>query len=74
MTDIQRSALLPFSAEQVYALINDVSAYPKYMNGCVGAEILEQTDEIMEARLDLAKGGLKYSFTTRNTLCPPQPR
>ena len=43
MNDIRRSALLPYSAERVYALINDVEAYPQYMDGCVGAEILPTT-------------------------------
>lgn len=68
---IQRSALLPYSAEKIYALINDVSAYPEYMDGCTSAELISQSDEHMEARLDLSKAGLKYSFTTRNQLVPP---
>lgn len=71
MPDISRSALLPYAAEQIYQLINDVSAYPKYMEGCVGAKILFRDEQVMEARLDLAKAGLKYSLTTRNHLLPP---
>ena len=67
---IQRSALLPFSAQQMYQLINDIEAYPQYLDGCVGAEMISQSAEHMEARLDLAKAGLKYSFTTRNRLTP----
>lgn len=71
MPDIQRSALLPYSSEQVYELINDVSAYPNYLEGCVGVDIIEHSDSVMEARLDLAKAGIKHSFTTRNQLYPP---
>ena len=71
-TQIQRSALLPFSAQQLYQLINDVQAYPQYLDGCVGAELISSSDAHMEARLDLAKAGLKYSFTTRNSLTPYQ--
>lgn len=70
MTEIRRSALLPYSAEKIYALINDVQSYPQYMDGCVAAEVLGQDDSQMEARLDLAKAGMKLSFTTRNTLEP----
>ena len=69
-TTIQRSALLPFAAERVYRLVNDVAAYPRYMDGCVGAEVLESSDQHMLARLDLAKAGVSYSFTTRNRLEP----
>ncbi|MEX1664718.1 type II toxin-antitoxin system RatA family toxin [Zhongshania arctica] len=70
MTEIRRSALLPYSADVIYLLINDVEAYPKYMDGCVGAEILAQTDETMDARLDLSRAGIRLSFVTRNTLTP----
>lgn len=68
MTTIQRSALVPYSAAAMYDLVNDVEAYPQYMEGCVGAQVLHRDEGIMEARLDLAKGGMKYSFTTRNRL------
>ena len=72
MISIERNALLLYSAEQIYTLINDVETYPQYMDGCVGAEVLEQTDGLMLARLDLAKKNIRYSLTTRNTLQPPE--
>ena len=56
MTEIQRSALLPYAAEQVYQLVNDIEAYPQYMDGCVGAEVLARSEKMVEARLDLARG------------------
>lgn len=76
MAKINRSALLPYPCQQVYELINDVKAYPQYMNGCLGVEIYQQSIgddgfEFMEARLDLSKGGFKHSLTTRNRLVPP---
>lgn len=71
MTNITRSALLPYPAEKVYTLINDVAAYPQFMQGCVGAEVLKQTDDYMEARLDLERSGMRYSLVTRNRLDPP---
>lgn len=71
MAIIQRSALLPYSSAQIFELINDVAAYPDYMDGCVGATIISQTESVMEARLDLEKAGLKYHFTTCNNLYPP---
>lgn len=71
MTHIQRSALLPFPVQQVYELINDVESYPHYMEGCVGSKLLSADEHSMEARLDLAKAGLTFSFTTRNLLEAP---
>ncbi|MEQ8515653.1 MAG: type II toxin-antitoxin system RatA family toxin [Chromatocurvus sp.] len=68
MPTIHRSALLPYTAQQVYELVNDVESYPSFMDGCVGARILSRSDDTMEARLDLARGGIVQSFTTLNTL------
>lgn len=70
MTVIQRSALVPFRAEAMYDLVNDIEAYPQFMEGCANAQVLRRDENIVEARLDLAKGGLRYSFTTRNRLTP----
>jgi len=72
MSTIDQSALLPYSAGQMFALVNDIEAYPEYMDGCIGAEILEKTGNQVTARLDLGKVGLRYSFTTRNTLVEPE--
>ena len=68
MTTIKRSALLPYPAERIYALVNDIESYPQYMDGCVGAEILNRRPGLVEARLDLARGGVAHSFATRNIL------
>ncbi len=70
MTAIHRSALLPYSSAQLYELVNDVEAYPQFMDGCVGAEVLHADETRMEARLDLARGGISQSFTTINMLTP----
>jgi len=72
MPRIERSALLPYSAERLFDLVNNVSAYPQYMEGCVGATILSFDHTVMEARLDLRKGGISQSFATRNRLEKPE--
>lgn len=70
MASIHRSALLPFSDAQLFVLVNDVAAYPHFMDGCVGAAVIRSTPQTMEARLDLARGGISQSFTTLNELTP----
>jgi len=66
MKTIARSALLPYPAEQLFLLVSDIESYPQFMDGCVGAEILSDHDGVVEARLDLARGGIAHSFATRN--------
>lgn len=40
------------------------------MDGCLGAQLLESSEEEVTARLELGKVGLRYSFTTCNALVP----
>lgn len=72
MIIIQRSALLPYSNEKMFALVNDIESYPQYMDGCVKASVLSYTDNCMEARLELRKAGISQSFATRNRLEKPE--
>jgi ribosome-associated toxin RatA of RatAB toxin-antitoxin module len=72
MTKIERSALVMFSAAQMYDLVNDVASYPQFLPGCRGAEVLFQDGETLEARLDLSRAGISQSFVTRNRLQRPE--
>lgn len=72
MASIHRSALLPYSAKQMFDLVNDIESYPSYMDGCVGSEVFFRDASCIEARLDLSKGGIKQSFATRNRLVEPE--
>lgn len=56
---------------RMFALVNDVDAYPRRFSWCEGAQILESSDTQMVARLDLGLGALRTWFTTRNTLEAP---
>ena len=70
MKKIVRSALIPFSAQQVYSLVNDVSKYPEFLPWCGGAKVLNETDHQMTASVTIAKAGLSKTFTTQNQLVP----
>ncbi|WP_075187687.1 type II toxin-antitoxin system RatA family toxin [Teredinibacter haidensis] len=69
---IERSALVAFSAEQMFDLVNDFESYPQYMPGCVGAELLAREADWLEARLHLEKAGIRQSFVTHNTFRRPE--
>jgi len=71
MPKINRSALVGHSAARMFALVNDISAYPQRFDWCDSADVLESDDEHVVARLDLGLGALRTWFTTYNTLEPP---
>ena len=70
MNLIQRSAIVPFAPERMYALVNDVAGYPEFLPWCRQATILEAGEETLSASMDLAKGPLNYTLTTRNAMTP----
>jgi ribosome-associated toxin RatA of RatAB toxin-antitoxin module len=70
MPQINKSALVPFSSQVMYQLVNDVAAYPEFVRGCEKAEVLAHSEELMKARLHIAHAGFKQSFTTENRLIP----
>ena len=67
---IKKRALVNYKPEQMYALVNDIEAYPQFLSWCAGAEILSHDNDQVCARLDISKGILKKSFSTINRLFP----
>ncbi|AFJ01355.1 hypothetical protein Q7C_174 [Methylophaga frappieri] len=68
MTTITRSALVKFTPQQMFDLVNDVEAYPAFLPWCRDSRIISQNDQIICAALDIAKGGIHHEFSTRNVL------
>jgi ribosome-associated toxin RatA of RatAB toxin-antitoxin module len=71
MQTVTASALVAYSSQQMFDLVNNIEAYPQFMPGCVGARVLSRGDDWLEAELDLNKSGFNQSFTTRNQLTAP---
>jgi ribosome-associated toxin RatA of RatAB toxin-antitoxin module len=68
MSHVSRSALVAYSAESMFDLINDVEQYPDFIPGCADTKVLEQDADNMRASLLIAKAGVKQWFTTHNQL------
>ena len=66
-----RSALVEHSAARMFDLVNDVQAYPSRFRWCSAAQILEQGEDRLVARLDLGLGSFSTWFQTENTLRRP---
>ncbi len=68
MPTINRSALVMYSVEQMFKLINDVLAYPSFLPDCSDSKIINKDDNSITAALLVSKAGFKKWFTTKNTL------
>ena len=70
MRQVKRSALVSATPARMFELINDIERYPQFVPWCSRAEVLERSDRQIVARLQIRRGPLHTSFTTRNALTP----
>jgi len=70
MTQISRQIQVPYSAHQMYQLVNDVAAYPKFLPWCDSSRVLRVNGNEMDASITLKVGAVRKVFTTRNTNDP----
>lgn len=59
---------MPYTAEAMYQLVADVETYPDFLPWCRSASIYESTSDEVKATLEIARGPVRKSFTTRNRL------
>lgn len=66
MKRVARSAIVERSAAQLYALVDDIEAYPSFLPWCLAAQVQERTAHSARATLTVGVAGLRQSFTTQN--------
>ena len=62
---------MPYSPEQLYALVADIEKYPEFLPWCVGARIRERRPTEVIADLVIGFKMIRERFTSRVTLTPP---
>ncbi len=72
MPNINRTALVQYSAEQMFQLVDDIAAYPEFLPWCGGAEEHNRNEQSVEASVMIQKGSVNKSFTTQNRLTKPE--
>jgi ribosome-associated toxin RatA of RatAB toxin-antitoxin module len=72
MAVVQKTVLLAFSAEQMFALVEKVEDYPAFLPWCGGVEVKQRSPEKLVATITIAYHGIKQSFTTENQNTAPR--
>ena len=70
--EVRRSILVPHSAEAMFDLIEQAEHYPRFLPWCVGATILERSDDWVAAQLDFSYAQVSFSLRTRNAKRRPE--
>jgi len=72
MRDIRREALVPYSAAQMFELIERVEDYPEFLPWCRGAQLLSRTADSVSATVEVGVRELRVRVTTRNVKRAPE--
>jgi ribosome-associated toxin RatA of RatAB toxin-antitoxin module len=66
MRSVHKSVLVPYSAQQMFELVERIDDYPKFLPWCGGTRILERAGNRTLARIDIDYHGVRTHFTTAN--------
>jgi coenzyme Q-binding protein COQ10 len=64
--------VLPYTPEQLFALIADIERYPEFLPWCVGARITERRPDLVVADLIIGFRMFRERFTSRVGFDPPR--
>lgn len=68
MRTVDKNAIMPYAAQAMYQLVADVETYPDFLPWCRKARIRHTGNHEVEASLEIARGPVRKTFTTRNRM------
>lgn len=72
MPEVNKSVLVGYSAQQMFALVDAVESYPEFLPWCGGAQADFRDENTTRATLHIDYRGIRQSFTTENHKEPPR--
>jgi ribosome-associated toxin RatA of RatAB toxin-antitoxin module len=67
---VERQAIVPYSAERMYALVEDIESYPLFLPWCSRTEVVARSAGRTVATIHVDFRGVQQAFTTENRLQP----
>jgi ribosome-associated toxin RatA of RatAB toxin-antitoxin module len=68
---VEKSALVPYSAQAMFDLVADVEHYKEFLPWCSDSQLLSRVDNELCGKIEVSRMGIRQSFSTCNTLDPP---
>jgi len=68
MSEIKKTAIVPYSNQQMLELVNDVSAYPEFLKWCRRGYVLSSDEQHYTAGMVIKIKGVQIEFQTANTI------
>ena len=70
--EVAKSALLELPAEAMFDLVEQAEHYPEFLPWCAGTTILERTEHVVTAEIQVDYHGVRFSLVTRNPKRRPE--
>lgn len=70
MAIVEKSALVPYSAAQMYRLVNEVDGYPAFLPWCKSGRSVSKTETEQIGEIVVSRSGITQAFSTRNQMIP----
>lgn len=71
MARVEKTALVPYSAEKMFDLVADVESYKDFLPWCSNSRRVSSGDNEMCGWIEVSRLGITQDFSTCNELFPP---
>jgi len=71
VAEVNRSVLVGYAAEQMFALVDHVESYPEFLPWCGGVTLIHRDAQVTRAEIFINYHGIRQSFTTENAKMEP---
>lgn len=68
MTSVNKRAVVAYTTEQMFKLVDHIEAYPEFLPWCEAATVHMRAEDECKASLMLAHSGIRKEFTTHNRM------
>jgi ribosome-associated toxin RatA of RatAB toxin-antitoxin module len=70
--EIRKEMLVGWPAPAMFDLIEQAEGYPEFLPWCASSTILERSDDVVAATINVDYRGVRFSFSTRNPKRRPE--
>lgn len=70
MKKIEKSALVSYTPEQMFKLVDDIDAYDLFLPWCSRSQELDRSQDVVRGELEISYSQLNRSFITQNINTP----
>ena len=72
MAVVEKSALVPFSAQAMFDLVADVERYKDFLPWCSNSRLVSSKQDELCGWIEVSRLGITQSFSTCNKIDPPE--